>query len=146
MGTFALTAVVDYCLLFANQGQHSHLYVSVRSKLTEFAFYVYCLQQINRSCPFLSVLFSASRIPETWRHGYKDIETWIKWRHGDMDMETWIWRHGHRDMELNKLNEKRKPKWLSWVRLLFAHRANGSLSFVRLLTKQQTEVIHLQTD
>jgi hypothetical protein len=27
-----------------------------------------------------------------------------------------------------------------------AHRANESLSFVRLLTKKQTEVIRLQTD
>ncbi len=32
------------------------------------------------------------------------------------------------------------------IRLLFAHCANGSLSFVRLLKKKQTEVIHLQMD
>jgi hypothetical protein len=33
-----------------------------------------------------------------------------------------------------------------FYRLLFAHRANGSLSFVRLLTKKQTKVISLQMD
>ncbi len=32
------------------------------------------------------------------------------------------------------------------IRLLFAHRADRSLSFVRLFTKKQTEVIRLQTD
>jgi hypothetical protein len=31
------------------------------------------------------------------------------------------------------------------IRLPFVHRANGSLSFVRVLTKKQTKVIHLQT-
>ncbi len=34
----------------------------------------------------------------------------------------------------------------SLICLPFAHRANGSLSFVRLLMKKQTEVIRLQTD
>jgi hypothetical protein len=32
------------------------------------------------------------------------------------------------------------------IRLPFAHRENGSLLFVRLFTKKQTEVIPLQTD
>ncbi len=32
------------------------------------------------------------------------------------------------------------------LRLPFAHHANGSLSFVRLLTKKQTELFRLQTD
>jgi hypothetical protein len=39
---------------------------------------------------------------------------------------------------------ERKPRRFSIIRLLFAHRENGSLSFVHLLTKKQTEVIHLQ--
>ncbi len=43
-------------------------------------------------------------------------------------------------------NEKRKPRQLSLIRLLFAHCANGSLSFVRLFTKKSTEVNRLQTD
>ncbi len=43
-------------------------------------------------------------------------------------------------------NGKRKSRRLSLIPLPFAHRANESLSFVRLLTKKQTEVIHLQTD
>ncbi len=41
---------------------------------------------------------------------------------------------------------KRKPRRFSLVHLLFAHRANGSLLFVRLLTKKQTEAVRLQTD
>jgi hypothetical protein len=35
---------------------------------------------------------------------------------------------------------------LSLTRFPFAHRANGSLLVVHLLTNKQTEVIHLQTD
>jgi hypothetical protein len=35
------------------------------------------------------------------------------------------------------LNGKRKLRRFSTIRLPFAHRANGSLSFVRLLTKKQ---------
>jgi hypothetical protein len=34
----------------------------------------------------------------------------------------------------------------SVIHFPFAHRANESLSFARLLTKKQTEVIRLQTD
>jgi hypothetical protein len=41
---------------------------------------------------------------------------------------------------------KRKPRRFSLFRLPFAHRVNGSLSFVRLFTKKQTEAIRLQTD
>ncbi len=40
----------------------------------------------------------------------------------------------------------RKPRRFSLIPLPFAHRKNGSLSFVWLLTKKQTEVIHLLTD
>jgi hypothetical protein len=43
-------------------------------------------------------------------------------------------------------NEKRKPRLFSLNSLPFAHRANGSLSFVRLFMKKQTEVIRLQTN
>jgi hypothetical protein len=44
-----------------------------------------------------------------------------------------------------KSNEKQKNRRFSLIRLSFAHLANGSLLFVRLLTKQ-TEVDRLQTD
>jgi hypothetical protein len=43
-------------------------------------------------------------------------------------------------------NGKRKPSRFPFIRLPFAHRANGSLSFVRLSMKKQREVIRLQTD
>jgi hypothetical protein len=61
-----------------------------------------------------------------------------KWSHRDMDMETWTWNF--------KKSKKPKPRLFSLIRLPFAHRANGNLLFVCLLTKNQTEVIPLQTD
>jgi hypothetical protein len=47
-------------------------------------------------------------------------------------------------MDMETTDGKRKPRRFSLIGLLFAHRANGGLSFVCLLTKKQTEVIHLQ--
>jgi hypothetical protein len=41
---------------------------------------------------------------------------------------------------------KWKTRRFSSIRLLFAHCANGSLLFLRLFTKKQTEVIRLQMD
>jgi hypothetical protein len=41
-------------------------------------------------------------------------------------------------------NGKQKLRWISLLRLPFAHRASRSLLFVLLFTKKQTEVIHLQ--
>ncbi len=40
-------------------------------------------------------------------------------------------------------NGKRKPRRFSFIRLMFAHRSNGSLSFVCLLSKNQTEDVCL---
>jgi hypothetical protein len=54
-------------------------------------------------------------------------------------METWTWRH--RDIK-----RKTEARVILKIRLPFAHRVNGSLSLVRLLTKKQTEVIRLQMD
>jgi hypothetical protein len=68
---------------------------------------------------------------ETWRH--RCTETWT-WRHEDMDMDG--------DMELiyQTKNGKQKPMPFSFICLVFAHRANGSLSFINFLTKKQTEL------
>jgi hypothetical protein len=85
---------------------------------------------------------------ETWRHGDGDIETW-RHRHGDM--ETWI--NGdmqtcrHRDMDngdMETSNGKRKMQAQAIFLHPFAHRANESLSFVRLLGIKV--VIRLETD
>jgi hypothetical protein len=57
------------------------------------------------------------------------------------DMETWRHRHGDIDMEISY--GKRR---FSLIRLTFAHRANGSSSFVCVLTKKQTEFISLQSE
>jgi hypothetical protein len=76
MGTFSKTSIVDYRLLFANQGKKCPFIPSAANK-REFAVSVFHLQQIDESCRFPLVLFSVCGIPETWRHG-----------HGDMDMET----------------------------------------------------------
>jgi hypothetical protein len=90
---------------------------------------------------------------ETWRHGDGDME---RWRHRHVDMKTWrsgdmeTWRHGDRNMEFWCIIQKGKwkkevgPRRFFLTRLLFVHHAIGSLIFVRLLMKKQTEVIHLQ--
>jgi hypothetical protein len=52
----------------------------------------------------------------------------------------------NRKLKFGSFRFKRKPRHFSLIRLLFAHRAFGSLSFVRLFTKKQTEFIYLQTD
>jgi hypothetical protein len=74
---------------------------------------------------------------ETWTQG--DMKTQ---RLGDMG----TWRHGDGD-----IRQKTEAQVISLKRLPFAHRANGSLLFVRLLflrllTKKQLKVIHLHTD
>jgi hypothetical protein len=43
-------------------------------------------------------------------------------------------------------NGKRTFRQFSLICLPFAHTANGRLSFIRLLTKKQIEVIRLETD
>ncbi len=104
---------------------------------------------------------------EKWRHGdmHGDMETWT-WKHGDVDnghgdmdnghgkkyghgdmdletghggrdIETWAWRVGHGDMDTRRFFK---------IHLKVARRANGTLTFVRLLTKKQTKVICVQTD
>ncbi len=67
---------------------------------------------------------------ESWTHRHMEIS-----RHGDMDIDTWTWRYGIKIFGRFYI-----------IHLTFGHRANGSLSFVCLLTKKQMEVIHLQTD
>jgi hypothetical protein len=42
--------------------------------------------------------------------------------------------------------ENRSPDDFSLIRLLFAHSANSSFSFIRWFTNKQTEVINLQMD
>jgi hypothetical protein len=79
---------------------------------------------------------------ETWRHGQGEHG------YGDMDMESWNYCKilGNSDFLTKILDGKRKPRRFSSVRSLFAHHANGSLSFAHLLTKKQTDVIPLQMD
>jgi hypothetical protein len=69
------------------------------------------------------------------------------WTHGDF--------FGHGDMELKyrgsevlrkKSNGKRKTEVQVIFLNPFAHLANESLSFVRVLMKKQMEVIRLKTD
>jgi hypothetical protein len=73
---------------------------------------------------------------ETRRH--RDMKT-LRQAYGDMETSTWRQEHGNKDMKTS--NGKRKPRRFSIICLPFAHHANGSLSFVRLLMNQQTEVI-----
>jgi hypothetical protein len=54
-------------------------------------------------------------------------------------------KRGRGEMDKKTTNGKRKPKFFL-TPIAFAHRANGSLSFVRLLTEKQTEVNRLLTE
>jgi hypothetical protein len=76
------------------------------------------------------------------KHG--DMETWRHktCRHGKMA----TWKHSDMDMETSNGKCEREAQAIFLIRLLFVQRANGSLSFVRLLAKKQAEVIRLQTD
>jgi hypothetical protein len=81
-----------------------------------------------------------------WSHGdletWRDNEKWKCWRHGDME----TLRDGDKDMETSKGKRKRKPGRFPLICVPFAHRANGNLSFVRLLTKKLTKLnglVHL---
>jgi hypothetical protein len=91
----------------------------------------------------------------TWRHGQGNMnKTWTERnRHGDMDRKTWTWRNSIQilgNSEVPRKNFMRKRKTEAQAIFLdpfiFAHCANESSSFVRLLTKKQTGVIRLQTD
>ncbi len=107
---------------------------------------------LNGSCRFLLVPFfslrnSGNMETRTWRH--RDIETL---RHGNEDMETWRYRHGAMDMETLSCRHgmetwtwnQGKAEMEAQATFLnpFAHRSNGSLSYVR----KPTEVVRLQTD
>jgi hypothetical protein len=99
---------------------------------------IYYLPTKKKNFPF-PFLFSANK----WKFafafsvGCKQTEVddfyWFRFlfvefqKNGDGDMET--------------SNGKRKPRQFSLICLPFAHCANGSLLFVRLLTKKKTEVI-----
>jgi hypothetical protein len=58
---------------------------------------------------------------ETWKHGHENTETW---------------KQGHGDMETSNGKRKTEAQAISLNHLPFAHRADGSLSFVRLLKKK----------
>jgi hypothetical protein len=74
-----------------------------------------------------------------------DMKTWTH--------ETWTWRHRIKIMgnyEVLRKNKREKKNQSPGVFFLNditnCSRANGSLPFVCLLTKKQTEVISLQED
>jgi hypothetical protein len=74
------------------------------------------------------------------------METWTwRHRHGDMDMATWACRHGHGDMEL-KYETKMQAQAIFLDQFFVCSLCKWKISFVRLSTKKQTEVIPLQTD
>jgi hypothetical protein len=83
---------------------------------------------------------------ETWRHGdmeHGDMETWKHrdietWKHRDME----TWRYG--DMNMETSNRKRITE--AQAIFLVCSSCKRKSSFVRRLTKKQTEVIRLQTD
>jgi hypothetical protein len=64
------------------------------------------------------------------------METWTSRRR---DMETRTWRLGHTHRDIKRKTEAQAIVVNSFT-VLFAQRANGSLSFVRLMTKKQMKL------
>jgi hypothetical protein len=81
MGMFAEKAIVDYRLLFADQGKQTSVFC-------------FCLQQTNQSFLFAenkrNLPFLVSSVFCLWKHRDMYMDTW---RHGDK--KTWKWRHGN---------------------------------------------------
>ncbi len=124
MGTFAETAIVNYCWSFVDQGRQTSI-LCFRLRQTNgtllFLFSVCSKQTEVAICCYFRIPLAISRNMETW-----------SWRHGHwgIGIETWTWRNGNLKNQMK--NGKQKPRQFSLIRLPFDHRANGSLSFVRL--------------
>ncbi len=82
------TAIVDYCLSFADPGKK--LPFSFSANKRKFADFVFRLQEKNGSFrfPFAEIRKDGEWRGEEWRRG--DMKTW---RHGDME----TWRHGEKE-------------------------------------------------
>jgi hypothetical protein len=113
MGTFAETAIVNYCLSLADQGKKCPFSICVCSKQMEVYRFRFPFAEYIWKLPF-----SVSSIFCLWKHGDIDMETWtLRHGHGDMDMETWrhgdmeieIWKHG--DMETWKHGDIGMKTW-----------------------------------
>ncbi len=101
MGTFAETAIIDYNLLCADQGNKLPFSLSVFRKQTEVCRFRFPFAENKKKLPF--------SIRSVLRSGNRDIYM----RHVDMETSS----------------RKRNPGQFSLIHLLFALCANGSLSF-----------------
>jgi hypothetical protein len=132
---FAETAIVEYNLSFANQG--NKLSFSVCRKYTEVCHFPFPFVEKKRKSPYSVISFFHLRnsrnmetgVVETWNHGDIDMERWKHeemdaWRHGEIE----TWRHG----DMGTSNGNLKSRQFPLIRLPSAHCANGSFSFVRL--------------
>ncbi len=137
MGTFAQTAIVDYRLLFSDQGKQTSVSIPFPANTEVCRF------------RFLSVWFSVYIFiygKRNWRKTATSVCYILKHQLNvylckyAANMYIYIYIYAAVS------NRKQKPRWLSLICLPFAHRTNESLLFVHLLAKKQTEVIHLQTD
>ncbi len=119
MGTLAETAIVDYRRLPIWENKLP-FYVSAYSKQAEVCYFCFPIAANKRKSPF----FVSS-----------------------VCMCVYIYLHLYFYLYAAIPNRKRKPRQFSLIRLLLTHCANGSLSFVHLLIRKQTQVIiHLQTN
>jgi hypothetical protein len=126
--------------LFVDQGKQPSVF-RFHMKQTEVCFFSFPLAA-NNGFPFS--VSSVFRLPnsgdmETWTWRHEVLETKkhedIDIRHGVIDMETWTWRHRHGDLEFLKIKRKTRKRFF-FIRLPFAHRANGISSFDRLMMKK----------
>jgi hypothetical protein len=126
------TAIVDYCLSFADQGEQTFVFC-FRLQQTDGSFpFSFPFEQTNGSLPF-SLSFCSKQL----KVAVFPVSLYI---YMFMSFETAtcinICYHFKRKTEAQTI----------FFLLPFAHCANESLSFVHLLMKKQTEVICLHTD
>jgi hypothetical protein len=77
MGTFAETAIINYCLSFADQGKQTSFFPFLfTANKGKFAVSIFHLKRTKGSCQFLLLPFYVCGISETWRHGDGEMETW----------------------------------------------------------------------
>jgi hypothetical protein len=89
------SSISVYCLL-TNENKRLFLFPFAANK-KKFAVSIFSMHKMIGSCCFPLVLFFCCGVPETWRHGHEDMETWT----GDID-----WRHRHRNMDLETWRQK----------------------------------------
>jgi hypothetical protein len=162
MYTFVETINVGYHSSFADKGKETSVFnlqkkrkftviiLRYYSPLRLFSVYIYC---INRNAAYRLLILIHRYIDILYIYIYIDVEIYIYLYlyvsiSIDIYLSIYIYIYTHKYIYIYMLFKTKNgsPGKFSIIRLPFVNRANGSLLFVRLLTKKQTEDICLKTD